>query len=148
LIATDGPRHLVFLVLGSPGAQDHILLSQFWNFPTWRARILYLFSQDVCSPVMLPSTQFCSCRSRIMLLSTVRRQMYLGVRHPFGTRDQFFSFSLHYFYTVTGFLCGAPSLTRGRVNSFQLLLRITSAVFLESESRGTQLQVPVFISHM
>jgi hypothetical protein len=34
--------------------------------------------------------------------------------------------------------CGAPSLMRGRVCSFQLLLGLTSAVFLGSESRQSQ----------
>jgi hypothetical protein len=58
-------------------------------------------------------------------------------------------------------LCGAPSLTRGRVYSLQLLLVLTSAVILGSESRKThdhislsQIQnsrnleghIPVFIS--
>jgi hypothetical protein len=56
--------------------------------------------------------------------------------------------------------CGTPSLTRGRVCSFQLLLGLTSGVFLGSESHSThdhnllfqewdasnlEGQVPVFI---
>jgi hypothetical protein len=59
--------------------------------------------------------------------------------------------------------CGAPSLKRGRICSFQLLLGLASGVFLGSESRGThdyillsqywdypnlEIQVPVFISPM
>jgi hypothetical protein len=58
--------------------------------------------------------------------------------------------------------CGAPSLTRSRVCSFQFLPGIASAAFLRSESHGThdhillsqiwdspnlEGQVPIFISH-
>jgi hypothetical protein len=35
------------------------------------------------------------------------------------------------------YLCGAPSLTRGLVYSFQFLMDIASAVFIGSESQGT-----------
>jgi hypothetical protein len=38
---------------------------------------------------------------------------------------------------TTNFWSGAPSLTRGRVCSFQFLLGIASAAFLRSESNGT-----------
>jgi hypothetical protein len=58
----------------------------------------------------------------------------LGVSHPSGTRDQFF-FLLTIFYRqlrVCHFV--PPSLTRGRVCDFLLLLVLASAVPLGSES--------------
>jgi hypothetical protein len=47
-----------------------------------------------------------------------------------------FSF-FNYFRQLRACRCGAPSLRRGRVFSFELLLGLTIAVFLEYESRGT-----------
>jgi hypothetical protein len=38
----------------------------------------------------------------------------------------------------TSCLCGAPSLTRGRVCLLYMLLALASAVFLRSESLGTR----------
>jgi hypothetical protein len=52
---------------------------------------------------------------------------------PIWDRDQFF-FLLYWHVDSTGLVTGAPSLTRGRVCSLQLLFGLASAVFLESES--------------
>jgi hypothetical protein len=64
-----------------------------------------------------------------------------GVRHPSGTRDQFF-FLLEIFcgrLRVCYFV--APSLTRGRVCNLLLLLVLASAVPLESESLRTHYHI-------
>jgi hypothetical protein len=51
----------------------------------------------------------------------------------------------NYFRQLRVCWCGAPSLRRGRVCSFQLLLGIASAVFLGSESHWThEHYLPVF----
>jgi hypothetical protein len=69
---------------------------------------------------------------------SVSQSVHLGVRHPSGTRDQFF-FPLEIFFRplrVCYFV--EPSLTRGQVCNLLLLLVLASAVPLGSESRGTQ----------
>jgi hypothetical protein len=69
-----------------------------------------------------------------MLLPTVSRAVYLGIRHPSGAYDQIF-------VTVRQLRvcwCGAISLTRGRVCRLQLLLALASAVIFGSESHGTR----------
>jgi hypothetical protein len=45
---------------------------------------------------------------------------------------------IYYCLTVTVLICGAPSLTRGRVCLLYMLLALASAVFLGSESLGTR----------
>jgi hypothetical protein len=45
--------------------------------------------------------------------------------------------SLLHVWQLPSCSCGAPSLTRGRVYPLYMLLALTSAVFLGSESRGT-----------
>jgi hypothetical protein len=65
-----------------------------------------------------------------MLRPTVSRLVCVGDRHPSWTHDQIY-------ITVRQLqvcLYGAPSLTRGLVCSLQLLVVLTSAVVLGSES--------------
>jgi hypothetical protein len=77
-------------------------------------------------------------QSQVILRPTVSRPVCLGVRHPSGIRDQFFSFFPYLVLESYGFVdVGAPSLTRSRVCSFQFLLGIASPAFLGSESHGT-----------
>jgi hypothetical protein len=75
---------------------------------------------------------------KVILRPTVSRSVRLGVRHPSGTRNQFF-FLLEIFFSqlpVCYFV--PPSLTRGRVCNLLFLLVLASAVPLGSESHGTQ----------
>jgi hypothetical protein len=76
---------------------------------------------------------------KVILRPTVCQPVRLGIRHPPGTRDQFFPFSfwLFFFWQFRVRWCGVPSLMRCRVWTFQFLLGIASAAFLRSESHGT-----------
>jgi hypothetical protein len=56
-------------------------------------------------------------------------------RAPSGTHDQIFGY---YCLTVTVLFLGAPSLTGGRVCFLYMLLGLSNAVFLGSESLGTR----------
>jgi hypothetical protein len=79
-----------------------------------------------------------SVEVEVKLRPIVSRPVRPGVRHPSGTRNQFY-FLLEIFFRqlrVCYFL--APTLTRGRVCNLLLLLFPASAVPLGSESRGTQ----------
>jgi hypothetical protein len=83
---------------------------------------------------------------------TVSRPVRLGVRHPSGTRAQFFFLLEIFFRQLRVCYFVAPSLTRGLVCNLLMLLALASAVPLGSESRGTEDspnlegQVPVSIS--
>jgi hypothetical protein len=69
----------------------------------------------------------------------VSRPVYLGVRHPSGTRDQFFSFSLFFFFFLNSYVfvdVGRPLWWEVGSVVFSLL-GISSAAFLRSESHGT-----------
>jgi hypothetical protein len=72
----------------------------------------------------------------VILRPTVSRLVYLGIRHPFDTCDQFLSYFLIIFVQLRICCYGTPSLTRGRVCSLQLLLGLSSAVIFGSEPRG------------
>jgi hypothetical protein len=75
---------------------------------------------------------------KVILRSTVSRPVGLGVRHPSGTRDQFFFLLEIFFRQLRVCYFVAPSLTRARVCNLLLLLALASAVPLGSESRETQ----------
>jgi hypothetical protein len=73
------------------------------------------------------------------LRPTVSRPGCPGVRHPSGTRDQFFFLLEISFRQLRLCYFVAPSLTRGRVRNLlvQLLLGLARAVTLGSKSRRT-----------
>jgi hypothetical protein len=74
----------------------------------------------------------------VKLRPKVSRPVRLGVRHPSGTRDQFFFLLEIFFRQLRVCYLKAPSLTRGLVYNLLLLLVLASAAPLGSESRGTQ----------
>jgi hypothetical protein len=79
---------------------------------------------------------------KVMLRPMVSRPVCLGIKHPSGAYDQIF-------ITVRRLRvcwCGVLSLTRGRVCPLQLLLVITSAVILGSESRRSS--DPIWLSQI
>jgi hypothetical protein len=75
---------------------------------------------------------------KVILRPTVSRPVRLGARHPSGTRDQFFFLLEIFFRQLQVCYFVAPSLMRGRVCTWLLLLGLASAVPLGSESRRTQ----------
>jgi hypothetical protein len=123
--------------------------------PIWRANSLYSYPPGTGCPTYTPRkyVRFSSppttyravvdvfetastraiLNGKVMLRPTVSGPVCLGIKHPFGAYDQIFLTCV----TVTVCSCGAPSLTRGRVCLFYVLLALASAVFLGSESLGT-----------
>jgi hypothetical protein len=109
---------------------DHILMSHLRLSQTWWARYPYLYPPETgwpswCgggleylhpSPVSRKRRRkgnpvtggiAMSCKmSKVKVISrlTVSRPVYLGVRHPSRTRDQFFPNFFNYFQTVMGLL--------------------------------------------
>jgi hypothetical protein len=84
----------------------------------------------------------------VTLRPTVSRPVSLGVRPPFGTRDQFFFLLEISFRQLRLCYFVAPSLTKGRVCNLlvQLLLGLARAVTLVSESRRTHGHI--LLSHL
>jgi hypothetical protein len=66
------------------------------------------------------------------------RPVSLGVRRPYGTRDQFFFLLEIFFRHLQVCYFVASSLTRGWVCNLLLLLVLANAVPLGPESRGTE----------
>jgi hypothetical protein len=77
-------------------------------------------------------------KDKVILQPTVSGPVRLGVRHPSGTRDQFFFLLEISFRQLRVCYFVAASITRGWVCNLLFLLVLTSAVTLGSESRGTQ----------
>jgi hypothetical protein len=69
---------------------------------------------------------------KVTLRPTVSRPVLLGVRRPFGTRDQFFFLVEILFRQLRVCYFVAPSLTRGRICNLLSLLVLASAVPLTS----------------
>jgi hypothetical protein len=84
----------------------------------------------------------------VNLRPTVSRPVCLGVRHPSGTRDQFFFLLEMFFRQFRVSCCGAPSLMRGLVCNLlvKLLLGLGRAVTLESKSLRTHGHI--LLSHL
>jgi hypothetical protein len=74
----------------------------------------------------------CVLSLSLMLRPTVRRPVYLGIKHPSGSYDQIF-ITVRYMRVCW---CGALSLTKGRICRLQFLLALVSAVILGFESPG------------
>jgi hypothetical protein len=144
----------VILRSQSLGTRDHILLSQFRDFPfrrlVWLAGLRWWYSTP-------PTHGMSLSRIKVILRPTVRRPVCLGVKHPSRAYDRI----LITVRQLRVCWCGALPLMRERVCCLQLLLVLARAVILGSESRGTrdhillsqirespnlESQVPVFIS--
>jgi hypothetical protein len=77
---------------------------------------------------------------KVTLRLTASQSVSLGVEPPSGAHDQIFFTVLH----LRSCFCWAPSLTRGRVCLFYMLLALASGVFLGSESLGTRDHILLF----
>jgi hypothetical protein len=89
---------------------------------------------EVFDPVSRRESVCMSLSLHLMLRPTVSRPVCLGNKHSSGAYDQIL-------ITVRQLricLCGALSLTRGRICHLELLLVLANAVILGSESRGTR----------
>jgi hypothetical protein len=95
-----------------------------------------------CRPVAIsrqpPAHVIAVSHVKVILGPTVTQPVWLGVRHPSGTRDQFFFFkSTSIFRHLRVCWCAAASLTRRWVCSTQSLLCFASTVSLGSKSQVT-----------
>jgi hypothetical protein len=129
----------------------------FWAFLSNGSCPRWLAPFSCSSRTVLTSSQLPNSKFKVMLRSTIRRPVCLGVKHPSVAEDYIFV-SVRQLRVCW---CGAPSLMRRRVCPLQLLLALSSAVILRSELRRThdhillsqirdspnlEGKVPVFIS--
>jgi hypothetical protein len=82
----------------------------------------------------IKSSQVKSSQSQSYIATDGRSISKSWCRAPSGTHDKTFIIV----WQLRSCFCGAPSLTRGRVWHLYMLLVLTSAVFLGSESLGSR----------
>jgi hypothetical protein len=92
------------------------------------SRLRYHDNLDTWTVIHMTAAKFKhqhQVKVKLILRPTVCLSIHLGIRHPPGTRDQFFPFSI-FFWQFRVYWCGAPSLTRSRVSTFQSQSHITT----------------------
>jgi hypothetical protein len=72
---------------------------------------------------------------KVTLQLTVSQSVSLGVEPHLGLMTRYLAITI---WQLQSCFCGAPSLKRGRVCLFYMLLALASVVFLGSESLGTR----------
>jgi hypothetical protein len=82
----------------------------------------------------MTATRSYDLKIKVILWLTINRPVCLGVKYPSGAQDQI-SITIRELRVCW---CWEPSLTRERVCLLQLMLALSSAVTLGSESRGTR----------
>jgi hypothetical protein len=95
---------------------------------------------NLCTPLKAVSSQTAELPSKVsyIYITTDGQSASLSWCHaPVWDPRTNFLISLIIFRQLRVCWCWAPSLTRSRVRSFQLLLGIANTVFLGSESHGT-----------
>jgi hypothetical protein len=98
-----------------------------------------IFFQEICTPTVLHKKVKSKVKSQTRNITIDGQSASLSwCQAPiWDPRPNFFLFYLIIIKQLQTYLCGAPSLTRSRVCSFQFLLGIASAPSLRSESHGT-----------
>jgi hypothetical protein len=130
---------------------DNILLPQFLRLPqpVEPGSCIY-FPQEEGSPVIPPGVKLSQIKVKVKvtLRPTASRPVRHGVRHPFGTRDQFFPFYLWLYFRQFGFVVVGRPLWR-EVGSVDLsptgFMSIFYCIYFW-DSPNLEGQIPVFIS--
>jgi hypothetical protein len=107
----------VFLGFESSGIHDHVLLSQTWDSPIWRAKFLYLFSSGTGWPRYTPGNGFsrdhhCEVEVEVTLQLTISQSACQGIELTLRlvARCYFLSFCQKvYFWKLLSCLYGVPS---------------------------------------
>jgi hypothetical protein len=155
-----------FLKSWSHGTHEHISLSLFLRPapPNLMGQIpVFISPRNSVTQLNRQALGFPTCKSKSELYydgQSVGQSILVSSTHC-GAATNFFPLLLNFFRQLRVCWCGAPSLTRSQVCTFQFLPGINSAAFLRSESHGThehsllslflrllnlEGQVPVFIS--